>query len=329
MRFAMVVRRMFVCVVVAVGVGCGDPTGPKTRTTPNLVRLESDPGDYIGAGETHSYTQANAVIAVTAASARLSVKVTGDQWWVGDFQAPAGLSRLQPGAYAGLQRYQFNDPAKGGISWFGQGRGCIAVTGSFTVDSITYVGDSVRAIDLRFEQHCEGSAATLRGTIHWRSGDTTRPAGPVKIPAGLWQPPRGSTPAAGNFVYLQSDAGDFIGGGQTSNFIEPNAPISVTAGGGRVSVSVGGWLGVFQTMNTLTQMKAGYYGGLLRYPFHNPTKGGLTWSGNGRGCNRVSGWFAADRVTYVNGALTALELRFEQHCEQGTPALRGQIRWRA
>ena len=327
MRFAPHLRHVLVCVVVGVNAGCSDGTGPKSRTVPNLVRLESSPGDYIGGGETHSYSQANAVITVLAAGARLSFKVTGDEWWVGDLQAPSGLGRLKPGTYGGLPRYSRSDTAMGGISWFGEGRGCLVVTGSFTVDSITYVADSVSAVDLRFEQHCEGSTAALRGTIRWRADDPTRPAGPAAIPRGLWQPPPGSTPATGNFVYLASDAGDFIGGGQTFLITAPNAPINLAATDGRVSVSAGGWFGVFQTMNTLTQMKAGYYAGLLRYPIHNPTRGGLAWTGNGRGCNRISGWFAADRVTYANGVLTALELRFEQHCERGTAALRGKIRW--
>jgi len=34
-----------------------------------------------------------------------------------------------------------------------------------------------------------------------------------------------------------------------------------------------------------------------------------------------------DDVTYVNGSLTSIKLRFEQHCEGGTAALHGQIYW--
>ena len=39
--------------------------------------------------------------------------------------------------------------------------------GWFVVDAVTYVGDTLTAIDLRFEQHCEGHAPALRGEIHW------------------------------------------------------------------------------------------------------------------------------------------------------------------
>jgi hypothetical protein len=124
-----------------------------------------------------------------------------------------------------------------------------------------------------------------------------------------------------------SDADDYIGGGQTYSYSEATVTIGVTTTGGRLSVSVAGWNGVFQAMNTLSRLERGYYPDLQRWPFHNPRKGGLDWSGNGRGCNTLTGWFAIDRVTYTGSTLTAVDLRFEQHCEGGTAALRGAIRW--
>jgi hypothetical protein len=49
--------------------------------------------------------------------------------------------------------------------------------------------------------------------------------------------------------------------------------------------------------------------------------------GQGRGCNTLTGWFAIDSYTLTAGALTGIDLRFEQHCEGGTPALHGQLHW--
>jgi hypothetical protein len=98
----------------------------------------------------------------------------------------------------------------------------------------------------------------------------------------------------------------------------------------RLSAGVNGaewWNGEFAPMNTLQRLETGYYGDLRRYPFHNPTKGGLSWSGEGRGCNELGGWFVIDRVAYDGGSLAGVELRFEQRCEQGTTALHGAIRW--
>jgi hypothetical protein len=85
------------------------------------------------------------------------------------------------------------------------------------------------------------------------------------------------------------------------------------------------WYGRFEAMVGLNQLVPGYYPNVLRWPFHNPARGGLDWTGNGAGCNQLSGWFAVDAVTYSNGAVQSVDLRFEQHCEHGTPALRGEV----
>ncbi len=245
---------------------------------------------------------------------------------------PSASTRIAPGTYANLERFPFHDPADGGLSWSGEGRGCNTLVGSFTVDSVRYAGDTLTAIDMRFEQHCEGGTPALEGTVHWRRGDATRPPGPSAIPGNLWRPPAGSTPTSGNFVYLASDAGDYIGQGFTRTYTPANAAIAVSSTGGRLTVSVDGaqdWVMDFQTMNAISRVQAGYYPDLSRFPFHNPAKGGFSWSGEGRGCNTLTGWVAIDRATYSGNTLTGLELRFEQHCEGLTPALRGAVRWGA
>jgi hypothetical protein len=307
------------------------PAPGATPATGNYVFLQSDGGDYIGQGATSSYTQANAVLAVSVNAGRLGVSVNGSQYWSGDFQAMNTVTLLQPGYYGNLQRYPFHNPTTGGLSWSGDGRGCNTLTGWFVVDSISYSNGALASVDLRFEQHCEGQGPALRGKIHWASGDATAPAGPVNPPpSNLWQPPTGVTPASGNFVYLQSDSGDYIGAGQTYLYTPANATLTFNATGGRLSVGANGstsWSGDFQAMNVLTSLQPGYYGNLQRYPFHNPALGGLSWSGDGRGCNRLGGWFVVDSVSYEGAALTSIDLRFEQHCEGMTPALRGRVRW--
>jgi hypothetical protein len=310
-------------------IGCsgGDIIGPPPPPpTPNYIRLQSDPGDWVGAGRNYDYSLANTVITLNATLTHLSFNLRGDQWWYGEFQLPNTTSRLQPGTYANAQRYPFNDPAHPGIDWTGEGRGCNTQAGSFTIDSVTYAADVLNQVDLTFEQHCEGATPALHGAIHWRSDDTTRPPGPVTpIPSGLWSPAPGSTPASGTYVYLNSDPGDYIGAGQVLTY---TSSITVSVSGGLLSIGVAGdWGGSFEVMNSINNLQVGYYGGLIRYPFNNPTKGGLSWSGQGRGCNTLTGWFALDHVTYTNNVLTSFDLRFEQHCEGGTAALHGAIHW--
>lgn len=295
---------------------------------PTSISLQSDPGDYIGAGRTYQYTRADAIITVNASGGHFNVNINGDELWFADFQVPNSLTQLEPGMYSNLTRYPFHDPAVGGLAWSGEGRGCNLLTGWFAIDDVIYRNGILAVLDLRFEQHCEGQSPALHGTIHWDADDSTVPPGPVNpIPAELWRPAAGSTPATGNYVYLVSDVGDYIGLGQTLTYTPTNATITGTATATYLSITVSGWTGQFKAMISVSDFQAGYYPDLRRYPFHNPAKGGLSWSGQGRGCNVLTGWFVVDGVTYSSGTLTAIDVRFEQHCEGSMPALHGAIHW--
>jgi hypothetical protein len=297
--------------------------------TGNYMYLESQAGDYIGSGRTYTYTPTNASLALSASGARLGVRVTGDQSWSGTFQGMQGISKLAVGYYAGLSRYPFHNPVLGGMDWSGNGRGCNTLNGWFAVDKITYNGSTLTAVDLRFEQYCDGNTSPLRGKLHWTIGENTTAPGPQDPPpANLWKPDASFVPPTGNYVFLVSDAGDYIGAGRTQLLTTGNT--TITADVNRTAafgISAGGWYGDFVGMNSISQLKPGYYGKLQRYPFNNPSVGGLNWSGNGRGCNTLTGWFVIDKVSYTLGAVTAVDLRFEQHCEGGVAAQRGKIHW--
>lgn len=297
--------------------------------TGNYMYLESRPGDYVGAGKTYTYTQSNASLKLNTQTGFLGVNVTGDQNWTGSFKGMKDMSQLAVGYYPGLSRYPFNNPVLGGLDWSGDGRGCNNLNGWFAVDKISYSGATLTAVDLRFEQYCDGSTVPLRGQLHWVANDTTTPPGPqIPVPANLWKPADSFVPPAGNFIYLVSDSGDYIGGGRTQ-LLTP-ATTSFTSISNLTAawrIGAGGWWGNFVGMNSLSQLKPGYYADLQRYPFHNPVRGGMDWSGNGRGCNKLTGWFVVDNVSYALGELTSIDLRFEQHCEGNTPALRGAIHW--
>lgn len=168
--------------------------------------------------------------------------------------------------------------------------------------------------------------AEISAALTFTIGD----GGPIPPPPGLWAPAPGTTPASGSYVYLESDPGDYIGGGQVLTYTPANATLTFTGSAGYVGVAIGGgawWNGDFQAMASLPLLVPGFYGDLARYPFHDPARGGLSWSGEGRGCNTLTGWFVVDAVSHAGGALTAVDLRFEQHCEGGPPALHGQLHW--
>lgn len=299
----------------------------------NEVTLSSDTGDYIGQGKSYEYAQVNSSLSVVAVGGRLTVQIKGDtEQWTGDFVLPSALSQFQPGTYANLGRPPFNNPLVGGMNWTGNGRGCNIVLGTFVVDSVRYAGGQLSAIDLGFEQHCEGNAVALRGRIRWAAGDTGQPVGPSNPPPpDLWAPAPGATPNAGSYVHLTSDPDDYLARGATTTYTQANSALSVTVVDGHVAVRILGdqtWSGDFQPMGNVSQLPLGYYRGLHDYPFQNPARGGLTWYGEGRGC-AATGWFVVDGVTYANGAVATLDLRFEHHCGNGVPALRGKIHWDA
>jgi hypothetical protein len=311
--------------------GLWEPATGATPDSGNYVYLESEPGDFVGQGGNYLYTLVDAAITVSDAGGRLAVSVDGNEFWTGDFQAMSGLSFLEAGYYADLQRYPFHNPVKGGLSWAGEFRGCNQLTGWFVIDSVTYDGDTLSAIELRFEQRCDGDDAALHGEISWDANDTTMPPGPVvPPPAGLWEPTPGATPDSGTYVYLESEPGDNIGQGGTYLHTPADSVISVEArADARIRVGVDGdeaWDGDFVGMNFLTRLEVGYYGDLLQYSFHNPVKGGLRWWNRARGCGSATGWFVVDSVTYDGNNLMAIELRFEQFCDGGPP-LHGEIHW--
>ena len=308
---------------------------PAAGTTPagrNYVHLDSDRGDFVGQGIVADYTQADSVLSLTPTGGGLTIAIAGDQEWTLAIQPMSGVSQLQVGYYPGLSGTPFN-PAKGGLDFYGEGRGCNTSQGGFVIDNVAYANGTLTALDLRFEKHCEGTAPAIRGSVHYANTDASVPPGPVfPPPAQLWRPPSGATAETGSYVYLQSEPGDFLGNGQTSTSTAPASSIVVSRDiYGATHVEVTGPMpgsGDLAVMSSRTQLEPGYYGNLQRYPFNNPARGGFDWSSQGRGCNTLSGWFVVDSVAYQNGALSALDLRFEQYCDEGSTApLHGRIRW--
>ncbi|MBL0730016.1 DUF11 domain-containing protein [Piscinibacter sp. HJYY11] len=290
-----------------------------------LHRAPSDP--VLGNAATRLFTRSDSVMQVDADGRRLEIRVNGDETWHLDFTTMQNLTLLQPGFYRGVSLA--GNPARG--RFFSSLQACERPSGWVVIDEVTYTGGALSSLSLRFEQQCVNNVSVFRGQARWLASDTTEPPGPQVPPPGLWQPTAGSTPGTGNYVYLESDAGDYIGQGMTRLFTAPESPIRVTAYVDRsVRVLVGNdrsWDGEFYPMSSLPRLAPGFYFGVFRAPFHNPAKGGMEWSGEGRACNDLWGWFMVDSVTYAGDEITSLEMRFEQHCEFSEPALRGKVRW--
>lgn len=135
------------------------------------IELVSDPGDYIGQGQTYSYDDTNADIrysrnydnGITVSIRNLPGEPS--DWWTLNLAAP-GNAEIAPGSYDGAIRFPFQAVDQPGLSFSGNGRGCNTLTGSFDVLEVEYDGGgNVTALSVNFEQHCEGGTPALNGTI--------------------------------------------------------------------------------------------------------------------------------------------------------------------
>lgn len=317
------------------------PAPTSTPSAGNYIYLESDRSDFIGGQSAYLYTPLDSLITVRANGNQVTLGVDGDESWSGRFAAMSNLGQIQPGYYAGLSNSEYANPAQGNFSWGGDGRGCNTATSGVVVDKATYVAGQLIELRLRFEQHCEDAPGALRGEIRWAANDKLQPAGPVAIPPGLWRAPSGALPATGNYLYTASDRSDPIGGGKTmlmtdkdttfyAHFSTPSSSDAYFRLSAQSSnKAMGDWSGEFQAMIGLKKFQVGVYDHVARVPFHNRAFGGMIWSANGVGCNTSIGWYAIDKAVYVGDALTVLHVRFEQHCDNYSPALYGELHWEA
>lgn len=136
-------------------------------------------------------------------------------------------------------------------------------------------------------------------------------------------------PGSGRYVYLQSDLGHLDGAGNTYSFTDANAQFELSVTNNYISVSVtdnqrnSAW-GNFVVPSTVGQPRVGYYSNPASFDYFS---GGLFWGINGSGCNDV-GWFAIDNISYNNGKLVGIDLRFEDQCYYASsPSLYGWIHW--
>ena len=144
-----------------------------------------------------------------------------------------------------------------------------------------------------------------------------------------FEPPVPLPPA---LLFLDSQPGDFIGGGQRRVMLEQDAHFSLFGTASRVFVMLTGidgtsWALAFSAPQSAS-LSPGAYDAATRDAFHSPLKPGLDITGASRGCNRLWGRFVVhEYVLDSSGQVQRFAADFEQHCEDGLPALLGAIRF--
>ncbi|MEU4246831.1 hypothetical protein AB0F15_05410 [Amycolatopsis sp. NPDC026612] len=145
-------------------------------------------------------------------------------------------------------------------------------------------------------------------------------------------PAQAQTVATGSLSF-GGDQGDYISGGRAYAYsTEAKDQLTVNASEDRnhIAVSVSAFNSDWWTLDLAapsgTGLAAGTYDGATRYPFQGANAPGLDLSGNGRGCNTLTGTFTVQNVVFgPRGYVQTLDATFEQHCEGDTAAARGEV----
>ncbi len=153
-----------------------------TSSPQTYVTMVSQPGDYIGQGQSYSFNPGNSTM-LASRNFDNGVDFTlqskdGTQSWFLDFAAPNNVP-LGPGTYLGAVQFPFEAAGQPGLSVSGDGRGSNTLTGQFTVTQAVYDNSgNVVSFAASFVQHNEGATPALSGQISYN-------ALPPGVPAGV------------------------------------------------------------------------------------------------------------------------------------------------
>ena len=153
----------------------------------------------------------------------------------------------------------------------------------------------------------------------------------ASLAMGPWAPQASAISAQSGSLTMESDAGDYVGGGSSYAYTTDNGDgFDSTANGSTVRLSVSGANGDWWFLEFAApagqSLVEGSYSGATRAPFREPGAPGLDVGGNGRGCNELTGTFTVLQADLgPSNYLERFGATFEQHCEGGLPALRGEV----
>jgi hypothetical protein len=131
-------------------------------------------------------------------------------------------------------------------------------------------------------------------------------------------------------LQLTSQPGDFIGGGKNQTFTPAEGTFTARRNfDNGVDIFFNGgphsWALSFAAPRNAA-LVPGVYDGATRFPFQSPTGPGMDVSGEGLGCNTLTGRFAVLEAVYsLSGEVDRFAATFEQHCEGRVPALLGWV----
>jgi hypothetical protein len=135
-----------------------------------FLSMSSQPGDWVGQGQTYYITPTTASFKVTYNGSLIYfwiVEPGNGEWWGVNIAAAPGQPLLE-GSYSNAVRAAFRGAGQPGLDVYGDGRGCNEVAGSFNVLRAVYgPNNTVLAFDATFVQYCEGWMPPLTGEVRY------------------------------------------------------------------------------------------------------------------------------------------------------------------
>lgn len=279
-----------------------------------------------GKAAANSANWTNSLFNAQEIDGELIVSINGNEWWKGTFR-DADSQRIERVGYYGIYRhYMESDRRYSGFKWEGLTLiECKTYTGWYMIDGIAYSDGVLSLLQLRFEMLCNSPSFPIHGALSWSLSNPQYESKPAIPPLGLWSPANLSKYE--NILYLESKDEEILGeighvicaiGSQTTvSTVQSTLAIQITCKGNI-------WQGMFTPMASLSQLEAGYYGDIEVFSaYSSPLKGTFRFSP--LNCDRT-GWFAVDSISYSQGVIASVAIRFEENCPN-RPALKGYFNW--
>jgi hypothetical protein len=269
----------------------------------------------------------------------------GDATWSPTLVTMGGMNRFTEGLYnttPDATPYELGPARMGwvfeGVLIPGQTGFTIQSWPNCQVDESYYVVDKaiyseqgmLDLLDVRVTYECtDGNTSHAR--LLWNNNDTTQPPRPTEIPDDLWNISEDITLADGNYLYIEGDDGEYISDGLTYEYHFDNAQFVLEddlagAVNFRFITDKYASVGLFH-MPSIDKFEKGFYGPYNFSANSNLARGFIYLGMNGRTASKFGGWYAIDHVTYENGKLTEMIMRFEVITNYTGKAARGKLVW--
>ena len=134
----------------------------------NVFYVEGEPGEFITDGEVYLITSALFQGGTGFDTYYVGAQQPGDMTWSIHLDSMNSIPRLEVGYYTNTQPTGSGNPSRGRMTISGRGLTCGQYgQGWFAIDDVTYDGEQMSSIDVRFEYRCGDDQPALRGKVRW------------------------------------------------------------------------------------------------------------------------------------------------------------------